>query len=189
MAHAFVSRDSGLTASSPFRPLVDFYASAGRPFPPIEVLRAEDLPEPFAQLLAHSESMTRTLEAFHGVGLDLRVLSRTQTDDLYARHIVLCPHESAVPVEFGTIRLDLSAFAPHLRELILAERVPLGRILEEHQVAFHSRPRAFFRVDADALLGSTLRVEVRQTLFGRCNRLTDPEGRSLAEIVEIVSGR
>lgn len=188
MADSFVPRDTGLTASSPFRPLVDFYASAGRPFPPIEVLRGEDLPEPFGRLLVHSEAMTRTLEAFHGVALDLRVLSRTQSDDLYTRHIVLCTHETGLPVEFGSIRLDLSAFAPPLRELILAERVPLGRILEEHQVTYHSRPRAFFRIDADALLGSTLRVEGRQTLFGRCNRLADPGGRSLAEIVEIVSG-
>lgn len=154
----------------------------------MEVLKPEDLPEPFRTLLVHPEPMTRTLEAFHGGTLDLRVLSREQSDDLYVRHIVLCLHEGGGPVEFGSIRLDLSAFAPALRERILAEQAPLGRILEEHQVVHTSRPRAFFRIDADTLLASTLQVEVRRTLFGRCNQLIAPDGRSLAEIVEIVSG-
>lgn len=154
----------------------------------MEVLKAEDLPEPFRTLLVHPEPMTRTLEAFHGGTLDLRVLSRERVDDLYLRHIVLCLHEGARPVEFGSIRLDLSAFAPAIRELIVVEQAPLGRILEEHRVAHTSRPRAFFRIDADALLGATLQVEGRRTLFGRCNELSAPDGRSLAEIVEIVSG-
>ncbi len=154
----------------------------------MEVLKPEDLPEPFRTLLVHPDPMTRTLEAFHGATLDLRVLSRTQSDDLYVRHIVLCTREGGRPVEFGSIRMDLSAFTPVVRELILAERAPLGRILEEHRVTHVSRPRAFFRIDADALLGSTLQVEGRRTLFGRCNQLLDPEGRPLAEIVEIVSG-
>lgn len=174
--------------SSPFRPLADFYEHAGRPFPPIEVLKAEDVAEPFKTLLVHSNAMTSTLEAFHGRRLDLRILSRQQSADIYVRHIVLCAHDTGVPVEFGSIRIDLSAFMPPVRQLILSEQAPLGRILEGHQVAHVSRPRLFFRVDADPLLGSALQFEGRRSLYGRCNQLTDPGGRLLAEIVEIVSG-
>jgi chorismate-pyruvate lyase len=175
------------SGQSLFNPLAAFYERAGRPCPPIEVLKAGDLVDPFKKLLVHSNAMTGTLEAFHGGRLDLRVLSRQQSASSYVRHIVLCRHDTGAPVEFGSIRVDLSAFSQPLRQLILGERAPLGRILEEHRVAHLNRPMAFFRIESDDLLGAVMQIEGRRPLFGRCNHLTDPDGRLLAEIVEIVA--
>jgi hypothetical protein len=90
------------------------------------------------------------------------------------------------PAEFGAIKIDLSLFARAARSEILREELPLGRILREHNVPHTSRPRAFLRLASDRFINTALGLTGAQVLYGRRNSLLDPEGRSLAEIVEIL---
>ena len=167
-------------------PLDDFYAQAGMALPLIEAVAGEDVPEPYKTLLVHQDDMTPTLEKFHGDTIHLRVLRRQQRDDFYFREVVLVMDKDETPVEFGAIKINLALFSPTARQQILAERLPLGHILADCVVTHMSRPKAFLRVQSDALINSVLKLDGAHTLYGRRNTLWDPQHRPLAEIVEIL---
>jgi len=167
-------------------PLDEFYAQAGLPLPPIEQVRGEAVPEPYRSLLVHQKDMTPTLEQFHGGSIHVHVLRRDQRNGFYFREVVLEKDADDTPVEFGAIKINLNLFEPKARQLILAEREPLGHILASCGVVHSSRPKAYLRIEADDLMGHALRVERRAVLYGRRNTLFDPQNQSLAEIVEIL---
>lgn len=167
-------------------PLDDFYARAGKPLPAIRQVRAEDIPEPYRQLLVHRDDMTPTLERFHGDVLRLRVLRSDTREIYYFREVVLSLARTGAPVEFGAIKINLSLYPPAARKLILEEREPLGRILQSCGVTHTSKPKAFFSVQSDSLIGEALGLTAPAALYGRRNTLSDPQHRPLAEIVEII---
>jgi hypothetical protein len=167
-------------------PLDSFYARAGRPLPFIEAIPGEQIPEPYRGLLVHDVDMTSTLERFHGGRIHLDIVLRDQRDDFYFRASTLVIDGSGKRVEFGAIRINLSLFKPAPRQLILEGRLPLGRILQECEVPYASRPKAFLRMLSDPHINSALGLDGARVLFGRRNTLTDPKQRSLAEIVEIL---
>lgn len=167
-------------------PLDDFYTQAGLALPVIEAVRGDEVPEPFRTLLVHQDDMTPTLEKFHGDTIHIRVLRRQQRDDFYFREVLLVTDKDGRPVEFGAIKINLALFPPAAKADILAERVPLGRILDERAVAHESRPKAFLRVQSDTFINSVLGLGGPHTLFGRRNTHWDPQQRPLAEIVEIL---
>lgn len=167
-------------------PLDDFYARAGLSLPAIKTIDASEMPEPYRSLLAHNHDMTPTLSAFHARVIHLRVLGRQQRGDFYFREVVLLTDDTEIPVEFGAIRINLALFGPAVRRHILDERVPLGDLLRVHSVPHSSRPKAFFRLQADALMCESLELSEPQTLYGRRNSLLDSVKRPLAEVVEIL---
>ena len=167
-------------------PLDEFYARAGQPLPPLTHIDAEALPEPYKTLLAHRNDMTPTLERFHQRNIHLRVLGRERRGNEYFREVVLLLDDIDEPVEFGAIRINLHLFSHTVREQILAEQRPLGHILEENKTPHRSRPSAFLRLASDGLINAALKLSGAQLLYGRHNTLLDPEGRALAEIVEIL---
>ena len=167
-------------------PLDDLYARSGRSLPAIDVIQAHDMPEPYRGLLAHNHDMTPTLSAFYARIIHLRVLSSHHRDDFYFREVVLVADELEKPVEFGAIRINLALFAPSVRRHILDERVPLGHLLRQHSVSHSSKPKAYLRLQADALMMSALNFSGPQVLYGRRNTLSDSVGRPLAEVVEIL---
>ena len=46
-------------------PLTDFYAHAGLPLPPIEIISGDAVPEPGRAFLVHNNEVTPMLETFH----------------------------------------------------------------------------------------------------------------------------
>ena len=167
-------------------PLDEFYLRAGLTLPAIETIQPGEMPEPYRSLLAHNNDMTPTLSAFHARVIHLRVLSREQRGDFYFREVVLVAEGVESPVEFGAIRINLALYPPGARRHILDERVPLGHLLRVHSVPHSSRPKAFFRLEADALMIQALKLAGPQVLYGRRNTLLDPVQRPLAEVVEIL---
>src|SRR5258708_5535840 len=147
------SSPTPMVAAVPFLyPLDDFYARAGLPLPPFERLSEAEVPAPFRSLLVHDDDMTPTLEKFYGARIHLRILNRSQREDFYFREVVLHLDETERPVEFGANKVGLSLFPPKARQLILEERMPLGRILQDCDVPHVTRAKAFFRVQADDLI-------------------------------------
>jgi len=167
-------------------PLDEFYARSGLTLPPLEQVDAEAVPEPGKSLLVHERDMTSTLENFHKTGVHLRLVSRERRGDAYFREVVLVLDGSEKPVEFGAIKIHLGPFAEKAREAILQERFPLGHILKDFAIDYHSRPSAFLRVASDKTINDLLGLSGVHLLYGRRNTLLNRSGESLAEIVEIL---
>ena len=167
-------------------PLDDFYARSGQSLPPLNEVDGEAVPEPYKTLLVHQNDMTPTLEKFHQQNIHLRVIGRRGNGGEYFREVVLLLDGNDQPVEFGAIKINLNLFPPVARQQILEEHRPLGHILEECAIPHASRPRAFIRVASDPLINEALKLSGAHVLFGRRNTLFDPQGNSLAEIVEIL---
>jgi len=174
-------------AALPFvYPLDEFYARAGLPLPGIAQIRGEEMPEPYRSLLVHDRDMTPTLEKFHGSDIHLKILKREQRGDSYFREVALLLDGSEMPVEFGANKLSLALFPPKARQLILGERVPLGRILKDCDIPHMTFAKAFFRVAPDELISSVLHLNGPTSLYGRKATIFDAQKRPLSEIVEIL---
>src|SRR3954469_21200410 len=150
-------RTSSLAAPAalPFvYPLDDFYARAGRPLPPIERIQGDKMPEPYRSLLVHEKDMTPTLEQFHAGDIHLKILNREQRGDFYFREVTLHLIGSEKPVEFGANKISLVLFPAKARQLILEERVPLGRILRDCAIGHTTVAKAFFKLVPDEFVRS-----------------------------------
>jgi hypothetical protein len=167
-------------------PLDEFYAARGEELPDIVSVRPDLVSEPYRSLLVHHTDMTSTLEKFYGESLHIEVLARYVRENEYYREVVLVLDRSKKRVEFGAIKINLNLFPSEARDEILREQKPLGRILNNFNVPFSSRPATYMRVISDAFISTALQSEPRSYLFGRRNSLLDNYDRPLAEIVEIL---
>jgi chorismate-pyruvate lyase len=168
------------------QPLREIYGGSGAALPRLEILAGSEVPEPYRCLLVHDRDMTRTLEAHHGDGIRLRTWASSTQDGIYRRMVALELEHSGYPVEFGATRVHLERFPEPWRSQILEGHRPLGGILNAWGIAYRSRPSAFFRTDADERIRGALHLSGPATLYGRRNTLSDPEGRPLADILEIL---
>lgn len=167
-------------------PLAEAYSRRGLRLPAIERVEGSVVPQPFRDLLVHDRDMTPTLEAFHGEPIHLQVMSRGAPSGILFREVVLITVESARPVEFGAIRIRLDGFGNSARELILEGLIPLGTILKQKEIPHRSDPQRYFRVAPDQVVARALEMEGREPLYGRHNLISSPDGRVLAEMVEIL---
>lgn len=167
-------------------PLDFFYGSKEILKPKIEPLTSEHLPEKERILLDHDRDMTSTLMKHHNSELYIEVLECVSNDNYLLRMVVLKSKENKKPVEFGAIGIDLNQFDSDIRNEIEEGVKPLGGLLEQYSVSYKSGPRAFFKIICDKLIASLLQVPEGVNLYGRCNELTNNEGFTLADIVEIL---
>ena len=142
------------------------------PSGPLLIERAEHVssggtPEPYRTLLAHREHMTERMEAFHKTSVDVRVLEKRLDGNIYSRKIVLLKHGSSQVVQFGIVRFDLSSVSDKVREEILSEQTPLGRILIRHNVFREIELGAILRITAGPGLGAALEMRSGDVTYGR----------------------
>jgi chorismate-pyruvate lyase len=147
---------------------------------------AEELPEPYRQLLAHGKHMTVTVEAFHGCPVDVRVLQTHITDTHYARKILLTRHTDGRVVQFGLVRLNLDYLGPETREEIESQQVPLGRVLIKHNVMREVRLLSLWQVMPGPDLNEHFSFESNQVCYGR-TALIYCNGVPAVELLEIVT--
>jgi chorismate-pyruvate lyase len=131
------------------------------------LIRAVALPEPYRGLLAHTEHMTVTVEAHYGAPVDVRVLQADRFGDFYHRRIVLVPHGSDRVVQYGLVRINLACCSAPVRDAILAQKTPLGRILIEHNVLRRVEPTSFLRIDPGPSLSEAIGLAAPTSLYGR----------------------
>jgi len=176
-----------IPAAVPFvYPLDEFYARAGLLLPKIERLTGEQVPEPYRSLLVHERDMTPTLENFHHSAIHLRILQREQRGDFYFRQVALHLVGTEKPVEFGANKVSLNLFPAKARQLILEERVPLGRVLKDCEIGHTTIAKAFFSMMPDDLICEALGLKKAVVLYGRRANILDLQKRPLSEIVEIL---
>jgi len=130
--------------------------------------------------------MTGTLERFHQSLTRLQVLRSRTSNGIHEREVLLVADGTGRPVEFGAITVQLSPLPKEVREQVLQMSRPLGGLLREQGIEYLSRPKAFIRVEADRRLADLLELKRPTDLYGRCNSLLMPDGRVLADIVEIL---
>ena len=162
------------------------YANGAGAMPVLESVAGDAVPEPYRRLLVHTGDMTPMLEQFHSGGIHLEILHTQHVGDRYQRHVVLRIDGSEKPVEFGAIEINLGAFCEASRAIILEGKRPLGAILRDFQIAHLSRPKAYFWLNSEPIINASLQLSGSKKLFGRRNTLLLPDGRTLAEIVEIL---
>lgn len=167
-------------------PLMREEPSARESIQNIEPIEAALIPEPYRSLLVHDSDMTPTLSAWWGLPIALRPLIVFRDGDLLHRQVVLTAGPGRIPVEAGAIRIHLDRFPPEALPVILRGRQPLGAVLSEYRTAHVSDPQGFFRLPANRFLKEAFQDPRDQTLYGRCNRLSDAAGKTLAEVVEIL---
>ena len=166
------------------KPLADFYT--GRAPPEVRFIEAARIPLYYRQLLDHSHDMTSTLQRFHGEEIRVHMLESRQDDVRYQREVLLVTRDTRRTVEFGAIEILLELFPVGAQREIFRAEMPLGAILQSFGIEYQSHPRAFLEIESDDVMNAALTLSQSQTLYGRCNEITNKEGQILAGIVEIL---
>lgn len=166
-------------------PLDVLYAQAGLVPPRARRLRADQLPPPYDNLLAHQRDMTSTLEAHFGSRLEARVLTTFRRGVLYYRRVLLALEDSGRPAAMGAVAIRLNAFAPRVRARIVAQREPLGRLVRESGVDFSISPQAFFTVTPGSEMLGVFHMRSAVPLYGRQTRMC-VAGKAIGHIVEVL---
>ncbi len=145
---------------------------------------ASQTPEPYKQMLVHEKHMTVTMESFHGCPVNVSVFDRRQSGDIYCRKIILTRSDNDVPVQFGIVRFHFEFVNDAVRDEILQEKTPLGRILINHNVLRHIDLNAIVEVQAGPGLAKYLQIPEKTSTYGRlatifCN------GQPAVDLLEI----
>jgi chorismate-pyruvate lyase len=163
------------------------YSKLALPWPALERLKEDEVPQPYQALLVHSSDMTPTLEMFFSQPLGIKVLGREIHDDSYEREVLLTIAPEGRPVAYGVICIYLHHLPASARRRVLEEQRPLGNILLREAVPHISWPQAFFRVPSDRHTQSVLGIHQPCDLYGRRNVLLDGSRHLIADVVEILA--
>lgn len=138
------------------------------------------LPESYRQLLAHYQHMTVTMESYHGAPVSVEVLDRSLSGLIYSREILLrLESEGRFPkgtvVQYGLVRFDLQYVTEMVRNDLLSESIPLGRVLITHNVLRHIDLGALLEIRCGPSLADHFGVPNGELTYGRlatifCNR-------------------
>lgn len=161
-------------------------------FPPgdfaasFEEIPADQVPQPYAQLLVHEYHMTVTMEAFYRQAVTVDVLAERLSDHSYARKILLRLPKDDRAVQFGIVRIDLSYCSEGVRQAILERKTPLGRILIQHNVMRRIEPTAYLRIVPGPAMMEWFRLAQPTPTFGRL-ALIHCDGKPAVELLEIAA--
>ena len=149
----------------------------GFAFPPVEFVGSTYLPKASQELLVHHYHMTVTLE----------VLDRVQTGDAYTRRICLYETGLGKPVLYGVVRIHLDFCKREVREAILAEAEPLGRILIRHGVLTRIELLGLLRIRAENVPEAWFgpRGKDVKDVFGRL-AVIHCDGKAAVELLEMI---
>lgn len=124
-------------------------------------------PEPYKRMLVHEHHMTVTMEEYHGCPVEVRVLDRKQEEDRYCRKILLVKAGTDEVVQFGIVRFNLDYVTPAVREEIVSEQIPLGRVLINHNVLRHIDLGAILKIETGPRLAELFQIETGTVTYGR----------------------
>ena len=124
-------------------------------------------PEPYKQMLAHEHHMTVTMERYHGSKVEVRVIDRKELDGMYCRKILLLKEGTEDVVQFGIVRFNFEYVTEAVREEIVSEQIPLGRVLINHNVLRHVDLGAILRIEAGPGLTNYFDMQENDVTYGR----------------------
>ncbi|MEL6106739.1 MAG: hypothetical protein AAFU85_11900 [Planctomycetota bacterium] len=148
------------------------------------------LEQPYDALLNHHAHMTVTVESHHGEKVDVSVhrhqRRKDSSGDWYSREIILRTQGSDTVVQYGIVRLNVSALAPEVWQRIESRQVPLGRVLIEHNVLREVQLCELWHVRSGPALAKLLEIDPGDETFGR-TALIYCDGEPAIELLEIVA--
>jgi hypothetical protein len=143
-------------------------------------------PEPYKRLLVHDRHMTIAMEEFHGSPVVVKVLSRKLEGNIYSRNILLNRSEDGAVVQFAVMRFDLNMVLPAVRDEILSERTPLGRILINYNVFRHVDLGAIFRIAVGPVFAQLCGSSIGEVTYGRLATIFCNE-RPAVDLLEVAA--
>jgi hypothetical protein len=132
-----------------------------------EHVAKEATPEPYHRMLVHEHHMTISMESYHDCTVEVDVLDARFENGLYLRKIALRKSGTDDVVQFGLVRFNFDYVTPQVREEILAEKIPLGRVLIQHNVFRHVDLGAIIRFTAGPGMAKYLQMNEGQVTYGR----------------------
>ncbi len=132
-----------------------------------EHIPAAATPEPYRSLLVHDHHMTIAMETFHQTTVDVRVLASRQDEEVYSRKIILLKQGTDSVVQFGLVRFNFSYVTEEVAQAILSEKIPLGRILIEHNVLRQVDLGALLKIHPGPELCKIFRCSPSDETYGR----------------------
>ncbi len=147
---------------------------------------AEDMPAEFRRLLAHNDHMTLAVESYHGCPVEVEVLQSKRDVSVYIREILLRRSTDNAVVQYGIVRLQLTALEPRTQDAILSEKIPLGRVLIEHNVLREVELVELWRITMGPKLARWFSKSEGGTIYGRTAMIHLDEQPAL-ELLEIVT--
>jgi chorismate-pyruvate lyase len=151
----------------------------------VEVSSSE-VPEPYHQLLVHTHHMTITVEQFYRSTVDVRVLNSRRVGNEYARKILLALRNTGRVVQFGLVRINLGVCPESVRKEILEGKIPLGRVLIQHNMLRRIDPVAFLKVSLTPTMAQWFGVDAETTTYGRLGVIYTGD-RPAVEVLEILA--
>lgn len=145
-----------------------------------------EIPEPYRRLLVHPHHMTVTVEEYYRSPVNVQVLARAQAGNYYSRQIVLALNSTGQIVQFGIVRINLDQCSQRVRDAILAEKTPLGRILIENDVMRRIEPTSYLRIRTDAILMQTFGLSMPCDVWGRL-AIIHCDGQPAIELLEVLA--
>jgi chorismate-pyruvate lyase len=155
--------------------------------PAVTPVLADEVPEPFHNLLCHEHHMTVTVEAYHNDKVDVRLLAVRQRDPLYARKIILTLRGSGKVVLFGIVRVNLDFTTALVRTAILEGEIPFGRILIQNNVLRRIEPTAYLKVEPGLAQQAWFLLDEPEAMYGRLAYI-HCDGQPAVELFEVVVG-
>jgi hypothetical protein len=151
----------------------------------VEVPAAE-VPQPYHRLLVHTHHMTVTVEEFYGSPVDVRVVTCRRSGNEYARKSLLTTHATGRVVQFGLVRINLGMCSEPVRDEIVEQKTPLGRVLIRHDMLRRIEPVAYLRVRLRAEMARWFGAEAGAITFGRVGVIYSGE-QPAVEVLEILA--
>ena len=145
-----------------------------------------ELPPSYDRLLNHNHHMTVTVESYHGCPVDVKVLAYDNRDDTYIREILLTTQRDDQVVMFGIVRLHTRYLSQTVRAEIESRKIPLGRVLIEHNVLRRVELGKLWRVLPGSDLQRHFRLDAPKVTFGR-TAIIHCDDEPAIELVEIVA--
>lgn len=160
-------------------------------FPPAdfteyELVPADEVPPPYNRLLVHEHHMTVTVEEYHGDLVNVRVLARRRDADAYARKILLELQKSQRVVQFGIMRIRFRFCGEAVKDEIVSESTPLGRILIRRNVLRRIEPTAYLRIIPGPTMTEWFGLDRPRPTYGRLAYIHCNE-QPAVELLEIVA--
>jgi len=149
-------------------------------------ISADELPAAARTLLAHNDHMTVTLEAVHRSLVDVRPLAEWRDEASYARNSLLTRRSDGAVLQFGIMRIWLADLPREASEQITVQKLPLGRVLIEHNVLREVELITLWRIQPGAVLRQHLHAAPGQPIYGRSAQILVDE-RPTVQMLEIVA--
>lgn len=154
-----------------------------------EPVTPAEMPERERKLLAHNEHMTVTLEEASRGPVAVRALAEWRDEGSYARTSLLTRQQDGTILQFGIMRIWLTELPAGVQDEITVRRLPLGRVLVDHNLLREVELITLWRIAPGPALRRHLSGTINgdeKLIYGRSAQILVQE-RPTVQMLEIIT--